>query len=465
MGRASAFRRISKRHDAPHDVARGSGLDLERSDSLRNVGVVKMGATGLAGTAVLAVLVLSSQAPVLAQSVFVSSTAPIDSNPTSGRRPASAKANSEAGAMTFGDFIVSGQVIAGGVYNDNLYQSRYNKVSDWGINFQPSFKVERSVGLHTTTLTGVLSSQFYLNNSNANTTTGALALDHVYEVQRDLIAYVQGHVSRNINANPPVYTGLNAQLDPSYFNEEFLSGSLEKSFDRISVGVGGQILGQQYSNVSDSLGNRYRLSGQDGTASTAVVRIGYAITPIVKAFIQPSYNWQSFNNNIYNSQGYSVVAGLQTDRIGLFRGQIYAGYSQQDFTNLNRTRSAPTFGGSISYYPTREITFTASLAQNYGLTPGVAFQGGTGQTTTASLGVNYAFSQTLNLGANVSYAQTAYGGSAQKQDQWGAGVNANYMFTQHLGVNAGYSFTRVDYSLGGGGYDRNLVTLGATGRF
>jgi hypothetical protein len=441
-------------------------MDMKRSDSLRSVGALKSATAGLAGTTALAaMLVLSAGAPASAQSVFVSNTAPIDAKPADGRRPASGKANSETGVMTFGDFLVSGQVIAGGVYNDNLYQSRYNKVSDWGINFQPSFKVDRSEGLHTTSLTGVLSSQFYLNNSSANTTTGALALSHVYEVQRDLVAYVQGHVSRNLNTNPAIYTGLDVRLDPSYFNEEYLSGSLEKSFDRFSVGLGAQILGQQYANVSDSAGRRYQINGRDGTSTMVVARFGYAVTPTIKAFIQPTYNWQNFNANFNNSQGYAVVAGLQTDRIGLFRGEIYAGYASQDYTNLNQTRSAPTYGGSISYFPTRDLTFTASLSQNYGLTPGVAFQGGTGQTTTASLSAQYAFSQTLSLGANVGYSQISYDRSAQKQEQWGAGVTANYMFTAHLGVNAGYSFSRVEYSIGPGGYDRNLLTLGATGRF
>ncbi|MFO1150469.1 MAG: outer membrane beta-barrel protein [Alsobacter sp.] len=433
---------------------------------MRSVGALKNATAALVGTTALAtVLVLLAAGPVAAQSVFVSSNAPIDAKPTDGRRPASAKANSETGAMTFGDFIVSGQLIAGGVYNDNLYQSRYNKVSDWGINFQPSFKVDRSVGLHTTSLTGVLSSQFYLNNSNGNTTTGNLALSHIYEVQRDLVAYVQGHVARNLNTNPSIYTGLNVRLDPSYFNEEYLSGSLEKSFDRFSVGMGAQILGQQYDNISDTAGRRYQLNGNDGTATTVIARFGYAVTPTIKAFVQPSYNWQNFNASLNNSQGYTIVAGLQTDRIGLFRGEIYGGFASQDFTNLNRTRTAPTFGGSISYFPTRDLTFTASLTQNFGLTQGVAFQGGTGQTTTASLSAQYAFSQTLTLGANIGYSQISYDQSAQKQEQWGAGVTANYMFSAHLGVNAGYSFTRVEYNIGPGGYDRNLVTLGATARF
>ena len=37
---------------------------------------------------------------------------------------------------------------------------------------------------------------------------------------------------------------------------------------------------------------------------------------------------------IYNSEGYRVVGGLGTDRISLFKGEIYAGYQQQlyDYT-------------------------------------------------------------------------------------------------------------------------------------
>jgi hypothetical protein len=400
-----------------------------------------------------------------ADQIFVSSSAPIDEDPSRGRKPSTGKASRENGELAIGDILFSGSLIAGGVYNDNLYSSRFNKTSDFGYNLSPSFTLHRDVGLHSTTLSGSMNNQFYVRNSDGNVNSGGLSLSHVYEVERDLIVYLQGHVGRNVNQTPIQTVNSAFQFKPAYYNEEYFSGSVEKSFDRISVGVGASVLGQQYEDFSDTTGRRYYTKDYNGTNKMVTARVGYAITPVIQAFVQPSYNWQNFDNRLYDSSGYSLTAGLRSDRIGLFRGEVYGGYQEQTFDNLNVTSKGPTFGGSISYFPTRDWTFSASLSQSYGLTQGVAYQGGTGRSTSGSLSANYIVSRTLNASGSVFYGRASYSRSNLEQASLGAGLQVNYMFTAHLGMNAGYSFTRVNYSQGQGGYDRNMITLGANARF
>ncbi len=418
----------------------------------------------LASTATLAALMALSSSAAQAQSVFPSYSAPIDANPTKGRAPASAKGNAENGVMTIGDVLFSGSLIAGGVYNDNLYSTRFRKVSDVGLYVAPSFNLRRDDGLHSTSVSGYANSQFYANNSNANVTTGALSATHLYEVQRDLIVYLQGSVSRNLNATSQAY-GSGFKVSPITYTQEFAAGSIEKSFDRISVGLGGYFLAQQHENVQTATGFNLPRQGLNGNSQTIVGRIGYAVTPLLQAFIQPTYNWQSFDNPLNDSQGYTVTAGLRTDRIGLFRGEIFGGYRHQTFDNLNQRSSGPTFGGNVSWYPTRDLTFTARVAQSYGLTEGEAFQGGTGVTTSASLSASYVFSNVITTGAYISYSQQDSNNLRGKQNLYTAGTSLNYMFTNHLGVNLGYSFTKVSYANGPGGYQRNLVTIGTSARF
>ncbi len=425
----------------------------------------KVGRAALVGAALPAVAAALSPTVARADQIFVTSTAPIDANPSAGRKPSTGKATRDDGSVTIGDVLFNGNLIAGGVYNDNLYSSRFNKVSDVGFNIAPNFTLRRDVGVHSTTVTGNWNSQLYTNNSNANVNTGALAMSHVYEVQRDLIVFLQGHVSRNQNLAPFQAIDPKIQLEPSYYNEEYFSGSVEKSFDRFSIGGGASIVAQQYQSFSDTAGNRFSARGLDGTNTTVTGRFGYAVTPLIQAYIQPSYNWQTFQNSALNAQGYSIVGGLRSDRIGLFRGDIFGGYQTQRVDLTGQSSSGPTFGGAVSWYPTRDLTFRASLSQSYGLTSGVAFQGSTARSTVASLSATYEFSRTMTSTASLSYSESSFGQTALQQQTWTAGAQVNYMFTSHLGVNAGYTFTRVSYSLGYGGYDRNLITLGASGRF
>lgn len=425
--------------------------------------MLRAGVTRLAPLLMAATMLAGTTAR--ADQIFVSSSAPIDENASRGRKPGTGKANRETGEIAIGDVFFSGSLIAGGVYNDNIYSSRFNKTSDIGVNLTPSFSLRRDVGLHSTQLNASMNNQFYVRNSDGNVHSGQLSLSHVYEVERDLIVYLQGHVGRNVNQTPLQSVDSTFQFKPAYYNEEYFSGSVEKSFDRISVGLGASVLGQQYEDFADTAGRRYYTKDLNGVNKTVTGRVGYAITPVIQAFIQPSYNWQSFDNSLYDAHGYSLTAGLRSDRIGLFRGEIFGGYQAQRFENLNIDSKGPTFGGSISWFPTRDWTFTASLSQSYGLTQGLAYQGGTGRSTSANLSANYVASRTLNAGGSIFYSRSGYGQSNLQQDSYGAGLQVNYMFTAHLGMNAGYTFTRVNYSQGDGGYDRNLFTLGASGRF
>ena len=259
--------------------------------------------------------------------------------------------------ITIGDVLFSGNLIAGGVYNDNLYSTRFRKVPDTGFYLAPSFNLRR--GRRSARHLGVrLRQQPVLRQKlERQLHTGGLSANHIYEVQRDLIVYLQGSVSRNPTRRPrPTDRDSSPSLD---LQPGIASGSIEKSFDRISVGLGGYFLAQQHENIQTATGFNVPQQGLNGNSKDFVGRVGYAVTPMLQAFIQPTYNWQSFDNPLNDSQGYTITAGLRTDRIGLFRGEIFGGYRHQTFDNVNQRSSGPTFGGNVSWYPTRELTLNA----------------------------------------------------------------------------------------------------------
>ena len=84
------------------------------------------------------------------------------------------------------------------------------------------------------------------------------------------------------------------------------------------------------------------------------------------AFVEPSVNWRVNEGVFSDTRGQRIVAGLGSDYIGLFRGEVFGGYQRQTSPNPGaKDNDGVVFGGSISYYPTRALTFTLSLDQSF----------------------------------------------------------------------------------------------------
>jgi hypothetical protein len=165
-----------------------------------------------------------------------------------------------------------------------------------------------------------------------------------------------------------------------------------------------------------------------------------------------------------------LVAGLNSDLIGLFRGEVHAGYQRQTSPSAAfAATGAPTFGASLSYYPTAYLTLTAALDRAYAfsatapLTASGAPAAGP-DLLQAHLQADYGFAAYWRASASASWARTTSPGA--RQSAWGGGAQLAYDFWRNLGLTLGYQFARL--SAGGqglGGYSQNVTTLGVTYKY
>ncbi len=215
------------------------------------------------------------------------------------------------------------------------------------------------------------------------------------------------------------------------------------------------------------------------------------------------------------------MGGVSFPRLSLFSGEIFAGWMANRYPNANvDTQTAPTFGGSISWLPTEDISVTLAASQQIGLsgpTQGTAFTvvngipgalpptdplaaaspaaaanaqatqvsnaliapgtvvnqqlfasaGSSSKTTTVSLGARYLATQALTTGATMTW-QTSSGSSlnaaAQGYDVFVLRLNADYSLTATWGLSGTYSYARTFYDQPGLDYTQNVFTFGVTGR-
>ena len=172
---------------------------------------------------------------------------------------------------------------------------------------------------------------------------------------------------------------------------------------------------------------------------------------------------------IYNSEGYRVVGGLGTDRISLFKGEIYAGYQQQlyDYAAFG-SPSSPVYGGKISWFPTRAVTITAALDETYqdsGLTTSNNPTGSAAHVTAATTTMQYAMAREWNASISGGYADVLYVVGGRHDHRWNAGSTLNYEIARNLFATFNYTLVLVESNAEGGSFTRNQFSLGGTYKY
>lgn len=275
--------------------------------------------------------------------------------------------------VTLGDWLFTPTLTAGGIYNDNVFSSSRDKIGRLGSTFGATGYFSRVDGLSQSQVYFTGRADVYPSESKANAYTGALGATHVREFGRDLLFNGGVEIARiqnSLQAQTLTPAG-SLDLSETNYTQFQAQASLRKTFNRVFVEGGGSFVSQYYDDKTAQNSDR------NGWSTRVRARVGYEVAPLVSVFVEPSLDFQRYSNSFYDTDGYQVVGGLTFPRWRLFSGEVYAGYMSQRYPNANvGSQGAPTFGGSVSWFPTEDIIITLGAQQNIGLsgpTQGTAF--------------------------------------------------------------------------------------------
>jgi len=375
---------------------------------------------------------------------------------------------SKDGALQMLDWLIYGSLSVGGAYDSNVFSAADQKAV-YGTRVQPSVVASRNTGIQRTLLYGVGDLRYYPSQGVTDILATSAGVAHVWEIQRDLIFRVQFDALRGKQSSS-LSTGLNTTyVEPLNYTSLFGSASIEKSFDRFFVAAGGSITGNIHDDTRTNLGATIDQSFRDGRRTTLNGRLGYHISPIVYAFIEPSLTAGRFSAATLNSDGYRIVGGLGTGRISLFNGEVYGGSMTERFNDpLTPNLSRAIFGGRLSWYPTRFVTLTALYDQSLGtsdFSPTIFAAGSVTKIGTAQFLANWSLLSNTTLQGVVRLQDFEFLGSPRvdKVNQYGA--NVTYMFTERFGLTFEYSYVTRTSNLAGFDFTKNFFSLGGKTKF
>jgi Putative beta-barrel porin 2 len=386
--------------------------------------------------------------------------------------PLDAPSREYTGAPVMG-WILYASILSGAVFDDNLYQTPTNQTKSWGIRLLPSIEAIRNNGIHKTKIYGFVDARFYGEDEQGDVYNSEAGIEHVWEAQRDLIFRFKGDASRTtdtsnggIVATP---TGFDTIEAPLTYNQFSGGASVYKSFDRIYFGLAGEVGRATFEDIEDSLGAVIPQGYRDQTAYLVKERLGAFISPVFYAFVESSQNWRQYADSSFNSDGQRIVGGVGSDRISLFRGEIYAGYQQQNYENpAFGTVSNFAFGGKVAWYPMRELTVRVSADRGINeatlYTPGNV-TGSPIEDTGALLQADYRLTDIWSLSTRLGYDFIRYTQTTRKDNQWLAGLTASYFIWRDLALTFDYEYIDLNSNFAANDFSRNIYTFGGTYKF
>jgi hypothetical protein len=479
-------------------------MDIRRS--LIKIGLAELAALG----------VLCSLQPAFAQSALGGATAGVAAGDGSPGTLGGAVGPNPQFGIAIGSWLFYPSLFVGAIFNDNVYAASTNKVSAVGLRVRPSFEAINDSVVHKTVVYGTLDAQIYpglqnpsgLSALTASRTTakdvqGRAGVAHVWSPTADWTVRFLGDFTRQAGffgtgivgpANVFVPTAAVVSSTAQTYNQITGSVSIEKQItDRSFVRATGSVQGILYDRQNDGnsilpvvVGPTLN-PGDNNLSYVGSLRGGYWVGPAIYIFAEGGADLRRYRSFLLDTNGYHAIAGVGSDRISLFRGEVYAGYQEQfsarGFGNLRS--GAPAFGARLYYYPLQYLTVSISADQTLGAVATPSLNATTSdilptfaaavRTTQVRGQVDYAFSPYWTASGRGGYGRSDYGGSGRVEDVIVAGAGVSYTFWRNVAVTVDYQFTKthshqpttpsVFFLPGFTGYTQNILSAGLTYRY
>ena len=381
----------------------------------------------------------------------------------------------ERAGLPLGDWLLYPSAFAGGFFDSNPQQLATGTKPGAGLRLTPSFLAEQTSGVHKTTIYGLVDGLIYTPEqvANADTVTAKAGVTEIYQPVPDWILNGQADftrqkdlfatfgVDRSLVPLNPTGVGLSPTTNPLSYNQLTAAGSVQKNLGEGFVIGNGSIVGLLYSGAPAPSPN--------GIFFTGTVRGGYWIVPDLYAFVGGAGNSYQYATSNLSSTGYAITAGLGSDMIGLFKGEVYGGFQSETYNSVAGTVNSPAYGGRLHYYPVPELTIDFFFDHAFGaslLTNVSNSQLGAPTLVTTVLGQGtYKLNPEWQASGRAGYINTNYVDTIRRDNAWTVGATISYSVWQNFGLTLDYQYINLNSNVPLQSFTRNVVTLGVTYKY
>ena len=344
--------------------------------------------------------------------------------------------------LRVGAFVVSPEVTSSLAYDDNIFVSGINRISDAVVDIAPAVSLTSDWTRNQISGFARAAQSLYLAHSGEDTTDYAAGLAGRLDVRRDF--GLAGGLDDERDTEPRTSEASPAlAIRPVQYDLESVWIEGAKTFDRLRLTGRGSIRDYAYDDAEAAGGTSIYQRDQDRTESGAAGLAEYAYSPELSLLAELTGNQRQYRDAaagepLRTSSGYEATIGANFDLSHLARGEIRIGYLDQAYDN-RAFRSVGGFAlrGKIEYFPSTLTTITATASrgvQDSGI-PGVA-----GFVANEGGGrIDHELLRNLVLSARLAYAENKYLNYARHDEIQTSQASAAYLVNRALSLTLSYA--------------------------
>jgi hypothetical protein len=376
-------------------------------------------------------------------------------------------------ALILGDWLIFPTAFVGGIYDTNPTQAASGATASEGLRLSLSGSARRYGDFDKTDLYGMVDGRLYTNGaaSVSDITTAKAGGIETYSPLEDWTFRGQGDFTRQrdifdtLGVNHTVTSlnttgvGIAPTTASQVYNQLTGAGSAEKRFGNAFADFGGSVVAQIYDQTSAT-------ASQNNVVYTGTARGGFWMTPDIYGFVEGSGDSRDFDTSVISSNGYRVIAGVGTGRIGLVKGEVYAGYQAEMFrSSAIGTSGSPAFGGQLDYSPLPELDIKVGADRTIGASQLSATTGTSTTVTDVLAVVSYALAPEWSASGRAGYIRTGYKGVNRTDNSWTVGPTLTYSVWRNFGLTLDYQHIGTTSNAALVSFSRDIVTVGASYKY
>lgn len=347
-------------------------------------------------------------------------------------------------------------------YRDNIYYTDDNKESDLITVLSPGLSLKSNWNNHALDVYANADIGRYADNSDEDYEDASAGFNGRIDIQRDFnvsggVKYDHLHDDRS----SPDQAGAS---EPVTYDRIEPNVALTKRFNRLSVRLGTGVTYYDYDDAASGTGATLSMDDRDRREAEGSARVGYEFSPDYEGFVQTTINDRSYDQSVddsgfdRDSHGWEAVGGVAFDLTGVTKGSVFAGYQEQKFDDSSfETISGPSFGGDVTWNPTRLTSVKLEAARRIAET---TLSGASGAVTTDVRGsIDHELRRNVILSGKLGYTSIDYDGITREDDIVRAGVGGEYLINRNFRAGLEYEYATRDSNVSSGDYATNTVSV------
>jgi len=257
-------------------------------------------------------------------------------------------------------------VTAAAFFDDNVFATNTNKLSDWAFIIRPELAVTKFGQNYGFEAHAFVEDREYSRFKNENQVNGAASVGGTVLLNPDTqfqgrAQYVHSHEERGVGEAIVNGTIFPQTLRPIAFDQGDVAVALNHRRDRWWTSVGAAATFVHFDNALLTDGTVALQEFRNGSIAAVPIRVGYVVAPFTSVFVQGTPNRRDFNVDEFDSTGYHLVGGvlLEPGPGRRVKGEAWAGYMHQGYNGPTfQTVSSWTFATSMAFLLTDKLTLT-----------------------------------------------------------------------------------------------------------